>query len=161
MSTYAPVSPSIGAPTPPVARRTTPFRYRLLALLGVLALLFAGFFAFVRPWYRGWGSTAAERLEPFPTDAIIPDADGQETRAITIHANVDRVWPWVAQIGQDRGGFYRYVALALAVAGVVRWPRYPNPGGLMRKTTIIAVVLAAGACSASASCDSACAIWNC
>ena len=30
------------------------------------------------------------------------------THAITIQAPVDRVWPWIAQIGQGRGGFYSY-----------------------------------------------------
>ncbi len=30
------------------------------------------------------------------------------TRAITIDARSDRVWPWLAQLGQGRGGFYSY-----------------------------------------------------
>lgn len=38
----------------------------------------------------------------------MPNAVSQETRAITIHAPVDKVWPWLAQLGQDRGGFYSY-----------------------------------------------------
>jgi Polyketide cyclase / dehydrase and lipid transport len=31
-----------------------------------------------------------------------------EAEAITIDAPPEAVWPWVAQIGQDRGGFYSY-----------------------------------------------------
>ena len=33
------------------------------------------------------------------------------TRAITIDATADRVWPWLAQLGQGRGGLYSYDAL--------------------------------------------------
>lgn len=77
-------------------------------MVGTLGLIFAGFFAFVRPWYRNWGATAAEAARTLPGDEIVPGAMKQETRAITIGAPVDRVWPWLAQIGQDRGGFYSF-----------------------------------------------------
>jgi hypothetical protein len=30
------------------------------------------------------------------------------TRAITVRASADQVWPWIAQLGQGRGGFYSY-----------------------------------------------------
>ena len=30
------------------------------------------------------------------------------TRVITIRAAADHVWPWIAQLGQGRGGFYSY-----------------------------------------------------
>jgi hypothetical protein len=33
------------------------------------------------------------------------------TRAITVHAPADQVWPWIAQLGQGRGGFYSYDVL--------------------------------------------------
>lgn len=35
-------------------------------------------------------------------------ADLQSTRAVTIHATTDQVWPWIAQLGQGRGGLYSY-----------------------------------------------------
>ena len=35
-------------------------------------------------------------------------AGGQTTRAITIHAPIEDAWPWLAQLGQDRGGFYSF-----------------------------------------------------
>ena len=81
---------------------------RAVALLVTLTLLCVGFFAFVRPWYLNWGATAEERRMPLPGDDIIPDAQSQQTRAITITALADLVWPWLAQLGQDRGGFYSY-----------------------------------------------------
>jgi hypothetical protein len=81
---------------------------RLLRLGGCLALIFGVFFGVVRPWYLHWGATQEEDRRAMPGDEIILKAAGEETRAITIHAPVDRVWPWLAQLGQDRGGFYSF-----------------------------------------------------
>ena len=39
---------------------------------------------------------------------LIGKADLIATRAITIRASADQVWPWIAQLGQGRGGFYSY-----------------------------------------------------
>jgi len=65
----------------------------------------------VRPWLLRWGATDKEIRGPWPGDDITPDAICQATRAVTIHAPADEIWPWVAQIGQDRGGFYSYTWL--------------------------------------------------
>jgi hypothetical protein len=58
-----------------------------------------------------WGATEAEITEPRPGDEVLPDPDLTATRAITIHAGVDDVWPWIVQLGQGRGGFYSYDSL--------------------------------------------------
>jgi hypothetical protein len=81
---------------------------RILALIGSLVVILAGFLLFVRPWYLRWGASDEEIVRALPGDEIVPNAAGQETRAITIHAGVEKVWPWIAQLGQDRGGFYSY-----------------------------------------------------
>ena len=46
-----------------------------------------------------------------PGDEIIVDAGEQNTRAITIDRPIEEVWPWLAQLGQDRAGFYSYQRL--------------------------------------------------
>jgi hypothetical protein len=84
---------------------------RAAALTGVLVGLVSLFFMVVRPWYIGWGATAGERVCTLPGDALVPGAPEQETRAITVQAPAERVWPWVTQLGQDRGGFYSYEIL--------------------------------------------------
>jgi hypothetical protein len=67
------------------------------------------YFAVVRPWMRSWGATKDEAEKALPGDEFIADAPwAEQTRAITIDAPVEDVWPWLAQIGQDRGGFYSY-----------------------------------------------------
>jgi hypothetical protein len=55
-----------------------------------------------------WGATASEVSGPLPGDELVPDADLVATRAISIDASVQEVWPWLAQMGQGRGGLYSY-----------------------------------------------------
>lgn len=52
----------------------------------------------------------AERAGRLPGDELI-DATVSATLAITIVAPPERVWPWVVQLGQDRGGFYSYATI--------------------------------------------------
>jgi hypothetical protein len=77
----------------------------IVILFFILALLQA---AVIRPWYLSWGATPAEVSEPLPGDSLIPSPSEVTTRAITIHAPADFVWPWLSQIGEERGGFYSY-----------------------------------------------------
>ena len=58
--------------------------------------------------YRHWGASQDERHCTLAGDELLPAVDVSATRAITIAADADAVWPWVAQLGQGRGGFYSY-----------------------------------------------------
>jgi hypothetical protein len=55
-----------------------------------------------------WGATSDELLAQLPGDAVLGDADLIATRAVGINAGVADVWPWLAQMGQGRGGLYSY-----------------------------------------------------
>lgn len=60
-------------------------------------------------WRRhSWAATPAERIRPLPGDELIPDADPPGTMATTIDAPPEAVWPWLAQMGCDRAGFYSW-----------------------------------------------------
>ena len=61
-----------------------------------------------RRWQLRWGATGQESGEPLPGDHLIADPDLTATRAITVGAPAGQVWPWIAQLGQGRGGFYSY-----------------------------------------------------
>ncbi len=76
---------------------------------GMLALL-AGAVALAR-WVVSWGATAEERAAALPGDGLVPRAQMSATQAITIAAGPGAVWPWLAQMGQGRGGFYSYAWL--------------------------------------------------
>ena len=58
--------------------------------------------------YRDWGATDAEKAATLPGDELVPDPANMTTRAVVIHAPAERVWPWLAQMGQDRAGMYSY-----------------------------------------------------
>jgi len=64
-----------------------------------------------RPLMLHWGATCEELQKPLPGDELVPDPAVQSTRAVTIDAPPDAVWPWLAQLGQDRAGFYSYEGL--------------------------------------------------
>jgi hypothetical protein len=83
---------------------------RLRRALGLrsVALGTAVAVAITRRRYVRWGATDEEVNMALPGDELLPRADLTATRAITIRAVVDGVWPWVAQLGQGRGGFYSY-----------------------------------------------------
>jgi hypothetical protein len=55
-----------------------------------------------------WSATVEESGEILPGDDLISDPDLAATRAITVGAAAGQVWPWIAQLGQGRGGFYSY-----------------------------------------------------
>jgi hypothetical protein len=62
----------------------------------------------VRPWHMRWGATTREATQALPGDDQVPNPKQISTRAITIRASAARIWPWLVQIGQGRGGFYTY-----------------------------------------------------
>jgi hypothetical protein len=97
-------------------RRHAPGRHRgvagrWLAVIGAAAAVVALYAGIERPWFRRWGATDAEVRAVLPGDDAVPGATDVVTRAITIAAPRERVWPWVAQLGQDRAGFYSYELL--------------------------------------------------
>ena len=64
-----------------------------------------------RPAMLRWGATRRELERNLPGDDLLPDPVAEATRALTILAPAEHVWPWLMQIGQDRGGFYSYASL--------------------------------------------------
>ena len=68
----------------------------------------AAYILIARPRHLRWGATDAEANESVPGDDLIANADLTATRAITIRVSAGQVWPWIAQLGQERGGFYSY-----------------------------------------------------
>jgi hypothetical protein len=56
--------------------------------------------------HRTWGATPDEEAAPMPGDDLLPGAQYRATRAITIGAPPEEVWPWLVQVGYRRGGWY-------------------------------------------------------
>lgn len=68
----------------------------------------AAYIWLIRPWHQRWGASAREAAEPMPGDELIPAPNWKVTRAVSIAAPPAAVWPWLVQMGYQRGGLYSY-----------------------------------------------------
>lgn len=79
-----------------------------IALLPLAAIAFP-YLKVGRPWVLNWGATNEEVERLMPGDEILADAALQTTRAITIDALPEDIWPWLVQMGpRPRAGAYTY-----------------------------------------------------
>jgi hypothetical protein len=92
---------------------------RIGIALGVVVTAAAALAA-VRGLSLRWGTVGDETTRPLPGDDLLESADLQSTRAISIDAPRAAVWPWIAQIGQNRAGFYTYDLLENLVGCDIR-----------------------------------------
>jgi hypothetical protein len=74
----------------------------------------------VEPWFRRWGATDDEISASLAVDTLVEPGTRTTTRAITVQAPIQDVWPWLVQIGQDRAGFYSYTWLENMVGARMR-----------------------------------------
>jgi hypothetical protein len=79
----------------------------LSAILILLAMAVLYWFA-VRRWFACWGTTREERTRVMAGDAILANPTDTTTHAVTVDAPPDDIWPWLAQMGYQRGGLYSY-----------------------------------------------------
>jgi hypothetical protein len=77
---------------------------------GVVAfvVLIGAYLLLVRPWHLTWGATDEEVHRPMPGDAIHANPSFNATRAVTVEAGPEHIWPWLVQMGYGRAGFYSY-----------------------------------------------------
>ncbi|MFI7300123.1 hypothetical protein [Streptomyces sp. NPDC050121] len=75
---------------------------------GVAAATLALYGVFLRPRVLTWGATREEAARDCPGDELIPDADGSSTMATTLPAPPEALWPWLQQMGCNRGGWYSW-----------------------------------------------------
>ncbi|WP_178361971.1 SRPBCC family protein [Mycolicibacterium hippocampi] len=73
----------------------------MVRIVGAVTILWAA-----RSYYRNWGTTKEECRMNLPGDELIRRPSVQSTEGIWIDAPPSDVWPWLVQIGLDRGGLY-------------------------------------------------------
>lgn len=78
------------------------------AALVAAVLAPVGYLAGYRPWQLRWGATRAEGAARMPGDELIRGRRWRATRAVEIAAGAESVWPWLAQMGAGRAGWYSY-----------------------------------------------------
>jgi hypothetical protein len=63
---------------------------------------------YARPWQLTWGATSEEVSRSQPGDELVTRPSFNATRAITIAAPPEEIWPWLIQVGLTRAGWYSY-----------------------------------------------------
>jgi hypothetical protein len=78
---------------------------KTVGVAGTAAVVYA---ARVRPRLMSWGATDEEVTGTYPGADLVPAGERGATMAVTIDAAPDQVWPWLVQLGGDRGGWYSW-----------------------------------------------------
>ncbi|MGB7061484.1 MAG: hypothetical protein WBF13_03920 [Candidatus Zixiibacteriota bacterium] len=87
-------------------------RRAIMKMLGWGAIVFCVFVVLVifvyRPWAINWGATDDEINRSMPGDEMLQNPTFSATRAVTIKAQPEEIWPWIVQYGYKKAGMYCY-----------------------------------------------------
>jgi hypothetical protein len=81
---------------------------RWLSALAVVGMAGAAYVRAYRPWQLAWGATREEVARWLLGDEIVSKPTFNATRAITVQATPEQIWPWLLQVGVTRAGWYSY-----------------------------------------------------
>jgi hypothetical protein len=79
----------------------------LLTLLVILTFAVLYWFP-LRRWMGRWGATSSDLARVMAGDGLIVDPTFSYTMAATVNARPEQIWPWLVQMGYQRGGLYSY-----------------------------------------------------
>jgi hypothetical protein len=78
-----------------------------LTLLVILTLAVLYWFP-LRRWFGRWGTTPDDLTRVMTGDSFIVNPTHSATHAVTVDAPPEDIWPWLVQMGYQRGGLYSY-----------------------------------------------------
>src|SRR3954463_14002422 len=55
-----------------------------------------------------WGATLSDLTRVMAGDGLLVNATYSGTMAVIVNARPEHIWPWLAQMGYQRGGLYSY-----------------------------------------------------
>jgi hypothetical protein len=62
----------------------------------------------IRRWMNRWGATPSDLAGVMAGDSLLPEWTYSGTLAVAVEARPEHIWPWLVQIGYQRGGLYSY-----------------------------------------------------
>ncbi|MBA3869289.1 MAG: hypothetical protein H0X30_09050 [Anaerolineae bacterium] len=71
-----------------------------------LASISTIYLRFIRPWQLRWGATDSELARQMAGDEVVNSPSFNATRAVTIQARPEHIFPWIVQMGVTRAGWY-------------------------------------------------------
>ncbi len=81
---------------------------KLVGILAGLAVLMVIAIILLMPWMDRYGATDNEVTASYSGDELLPSPRVIYTRAISINAAPEEIYPWIVQLGADKGGMYSY-----------------------------------------------------
>ena len=81
---------------------------RASVLFGSVAVIAASYWRWGRPWQLTWGSTDEEVEGALPGDEVVGWPSFNATRAVSVSAPPECIYPWLVQMGVGRAGWYSY-----------------------------------------------------
>jgi hypothetical protein len=76
-------------------------------LLVILTLAVLYWFP-IRRWMSRWGAAPSDLSRVMAGDSLLVDPTYSGTMAVIVNAAPEDIWPWLVQIGYQRGGLYSY-----------------------------------------------------
>jgi hypothetical protein len=75
----------------------------------LVILTFAALYWFpIRRWMSRWGTTPSDVARVMAGDGLLVDPTYSGTMAVIVNAPPEHIWPWLVQMGYQRGGLYSY-----------------------------------------------------
>ena len=62
----------------------------------------------IRRWMSRWGTAPSDLARAMAGDSLLVDPTYSGTMAVSVNASPEDIWPWLVQIGYQRGGLYSY-----------------------------------------------------
>jgi hypothetical protein len=62
----------------------------------------------IRRWMNHWGATSTDLARVMAGDRLLSDWTYSGTTVVTVDSSPEYIWPWLVQIGYQRGGLYSY-----------------------------------------------------
>jgi hypothetical protein len=80
----------------------------MLPTMVVLLTFLALYWFPVRRWMNQWGATPSDVARMMAGDSLLADHTYSGTTVVIVNARPEHIWPWLVQIGYQRGGLYSY-----------------------------------------------------
>ena len=84
---------------------------KILAIVIVMVAILVVTVVVLTPWMDRWGATESEIAATYLGDDLLPNPASTINRAITIQAAPEQIYPWIVQLGANKGGMYSYTWL--------------------------------------------------
>jgi hypothetical protein len=80
-----------------------------MLLIFLVTLAVAALYWFpIRRWMNRWGASSSDLVRVMQGDSLLPEWTYSGTTAVVVEAKPEDIWPWLVQIGYQRGGLYSY-----------------------------------------------------